>query len=114
MGNVSGNSSDPCSESGMKNRQKWVGSSIPCPVCVHFWVIGGRPGCLGWAGGRQEEGGRDEPMQGPTSLSKEFGLVSKVLGRSDTIDSQFIFILLLPNVFPILMLDKSDFRAKSI
>lgn len=85
VGNVSGNSSDPCSESGMKSRQKWVGSSIPSTACVQFWVTGGRPGCLGWAGGRREEGGRDEPTQGLTSLSKEFGLVSKVVGGRDTI-----------------------------
>lgn len=35
--------------------------------------------------GRLEEGGRDEPTQGLTSLSKEFGLVSKVVGGRDTI-----------------------------
>lgn len=38
-GNVSGNTSDPCSESGMKSRLKWVGSSIPGPALGHFWKM---------------------------------------------------------------------------
>lgn len=72
VGIVSGNTSDSCSKSGMKSRQKWVWSSIPDPACTHFWVVAGRPGCWGVGGGAR--GGWTPARPAPAALSEEFGL----------------------------------------
>lgn len=63
-------------------------------------------------GGRRVDG--TSPRRASQAFPRNLDLFLKLWGDVIRLDSQFIFIPLLPNVFPILMLDKLDFRAKSI